>query len=93
MHKLTAAILAAIASLRNVALDVRQRVLDMHVSNLKALHTTSQKEVAAAEYAKKVAVDAYAFACKEIAEADEKVRDTVTFIKAEAAKHGVTLEV
>lgn len=91
MHKITAAILAAFAALRGVALRVRARLIDAHVANLSKLEDKANAEVQAAEAAKTRAVDLYAFACKEIREADAKAREVATFVKAEAAKHGVTL--
>jgi hypothetical protein len=91
MHKITAAILAAIATLRGVALKVRARLIDAHVANLSKLEDKAKAEVSLAQEAKTRALDLYTFACKEIAEADAKVREVQLFVKEEAAKHGVTL--
>jgi hypothetical protein len=92
MHQVTAAVLAAIASLRNVAIKVRARVVEMHVANLGAVIERAKSDFDAAQGAKQKALDLYAFACKEINEADAKIREAVAFAKAEAAKHGATLE-
>jgi hypothetical protein len=93
MHQVTAAVLAAIASLRNVGIKVRARVVEMHVANLGAIIDRAKTDFSAAQEAKQKALDLYAFACKEINEADAKIREAQLFAKAEAAKHGATIEV
>ena len=91
MHKLTAAILALFVAMRDVALKIRARLVNAHVNNLQSLSTRAVSDVHAAQDAKQKALDLYAFACKEIGEADQKVRETAAYVKAEAAKHGVAL--
>jgi hypothetical protein len=95
MHKLTAALLAAFGAARRVASNIASRfhavLLDLHVSNLRALVARAEVRIGRFEglvqYHKAAAAEADTLA-------DEAARvagNVAAAAEAEAAKHGASL--
>lgn len=86
MHKFSGLILSALGELAAMAVKFRNVLVKYHCDKLAALVDKAEKEVEAWE--------AMTAACAARAEkAVAKADDTAAFVKAEAAKHGVTLSV
>ncbi|MGU2416001.1 hypothetical protein [Burkholderia cenocepacia] len=97
MHKITAAILAAWGALHAAAasasLRVRSFLVDLHVSSLKAMVQRAEDRISRLSRLRAYHDHAADEAHKLMWEAVGAASTAANAAKAEAAKHGVTLEV